>query len=735
MDNVVRPAAGLVQGAACRVRRATSCVLPLLLALASVASAQNSTASLTGVVRTAAGAPVAGARIVARQAAGSQPVMADTAGAFTIASVAFPAVLEISAPGFLTLQTSVRSSPVEIILNPSHVQQSVVVDGATSAAYLPAAGSLDRVDLEALPSVTPDEALRAVSGFSLFRRSSSRASNPTTHGVTMRGLSASGASRGLVLLDGVPLNDGFGGWVTWTRVPMHALDGIDIDRGAAGDTFGSDALGGVFRLQAGSSQPGVRAGVEAGSNAQAALDIAADHRLGRLSFFGASSWYRTDGVIPLEPESRGPVDARADAEWFNGLVKAAGNTGAGRLIVSAWGGRDDRGNGTVVQRNTMSGGTVSGSFARASGASLVAVRASISPNSFDQTFSAVAAGRVSETLTSTQAIESRVVRVVGEFSRSVSRALVVGRAQLSRASADFVDVRTSGTVDTSLGDDGEAVSLHAALTPAGTVSIGGGVRHEWRAAPGEDDDRDQATIGHASVSWQPTSAITARGSIATSHRWPTLNELVRNFQVGAVLTLANPLLQPERARSADVGVTVAGARWTATGTVFSTLVENAISNVTIATNRRERRNAGDARAAGVELEAGLRPIDALRVRASATVTSATFRDSVEPDLDGNRLPQVPRTSFALAADALLPRSVRASGVWRATSSQFDDDRNTFELAPAYQLDVQLAGRVSRVGWRMTLENAFDARVEVGRTPLVTLAPGRSLRAGVTLYLR
>ena len=60
-------------------------------------------------------------------------------------------------------------------------------------------------------------------------------SNPTTHGVTMRGLSASGSSRGLVLLDGVPLNDGFGGWVTWTRLPPDAISRVDVDRGAEGE--------------------------------------------------------------------------------------------------------------------------------------------------------------------------------------------------------------------------------------------------------------------------------------------------------------------------------------------------------------------------------------------------------------------------------------------------------------------------------------------------------------------
>ena len=65
-----------------------------------------------------------------------------------------------------------------------------------------------------------DDQLRSVPGFSLFRRTSSRVANPTTQGVTLRGMSASGASRTLVLADGVPLNDPFGAWVYWDRVPV-----------------------------------------------------------------------------------------------------------------------------------------------------------------------------------------------------------------------------------------------------------------------------------------------------------------------------------------------------------------------------------------------------------------------------------------------------------------------------------------------------------------------------------
>ena len=72
-----------------------------------------------------------------------------------------------------------------------------------------------------------------------------------------------------------------------------------------------------------------------------------------------------------------------------------------------------------------------------------------------------------------------------------------------------------------------------------------------------------------------------------------------------------------------------------------------------------------------------------------------------------------------------------SGVWRAVSSQYDDDRNSFLLAPAYQLDARVAGRIKALTWFVTLDNALDNRIEVGKTPLVTVAPPRTVRVGVT----
>jgi len=81
-------------------------------------------------------------------------------------------------------------------------------------------------DLLTSAPATIDDALKLVPGFTLFRRTSSRASNPAAQGITLRGLGGTGSSRSLVLVDGVPLNDAFGGWVYWDKVPQVAIDQI-----------------------------------------------------------------------------------------------------------------------------------------------------------------------------------------------------------------------------------------------------------------------------------------------------------------------------------------------------------------------------------------------------------------------------------------------------------------------------------------------------------------------------
>ena len=223
-----------------------------------------------------------------------------------------------------------------------------------------------------------DDLLRYTPGFSLFRRSSSRVANPTTQGVTLRGVSGSGASRTLVLNDGIPLNDPFGSWVYWNRVPQAAIDRVEVLRGTTGDLYGADALGGVVQLLTFTpGAPRVRAIIDGGSHDTARGSLYGGGSRGNWSLFGSGEAVTTDGAYVVAEEDRGSVDTRADSDYGTGVVDLGWHHESTRVNFRFSGYREERGNGTPVQVNdtTWRQGALTGGGTLGSGAWQAAVLA------------------------------------------------------------------------------------------------------------------------------------------------------------------------------------------------------------------------------------------------------------------------------------------------------------------------------------------------------------------------
>jgi outer membrane receptor protein involved in Fe transport len=244
----------------------------------------------------------------------------------------------------------------------------------------------------------------------------------------------------------------------------------------------------------------------------------------------------------------------------------------------------------------------------------------------------------------------------------------------------------------------------------------------------------RAALRHQAASWL---ALTASGYGA--FRAPTLNELYRSFRVGNVVTQADPTLRAERLRGVEGGALAALGGASARLTAFWMEVDDTIANVTLSETpalvTRRRRNLGRIRSRGAELELEVRPWPRWVVAANAVLTDATVGSfPEEPSLEGKRLAQVPRRQAAVQARYETGRvTLSAQGRW--SSSQFEDDLNALALAPLRNLDL----RAAYAPWRQleaffALENALDDEQEIGRTPVVTLAPPRALRAGLRLRL-
>jgi outer membrane receptor for ferrienterochelin and colicin len=134
----------------------------------------------------------------------------------------------------------------------------------------------------------------------------------------IRGL---GRGRTLVLTDGVPLNDPFGGWIHWNKVPLNEIVRAEIVRGATSNLYGSLAMAGVIQyLTAPTYEKRLFAQVDGGNLNSYHGNFTTADPLGE-NFSGGiyGDFYRTDGYPIVK--NRGPVDKPASFESNHGGLK------------------------------------------------------------------------------------------------------------------------------------------------------------------------------------------------------------------------------------------------------------------------------------------------------------------------------------------------------------------------------------------------------------------------------
>src|SRR5688500_875871 len=303
-----------------------SLLLAFLLAAQSVAAP-----GLSGVVRDSTGQVVPGDVVIARFASGGeqQSVTADD-GRFAL-PVAIPGevTLTVRAPSLAEVRRTIpagATAEVQVVLQPASLSETVIVTATQIEQRLrdvPASVNvLTREDIRRSPGVVADDVLRQLPTFSLFRRTSSLASHPTAQGVSLRGIGPSGVSRTLVLIDNVPFNDPFGGWVYWTRVPLDSVDRIEVVDGASSSLYGNYAMGGVINIISG--RPARRSAeltTQYGNLNSPKLDFRGSDVWGKVGASIDGGWFNTDGFPIVAAGERGPVDTKATVEFRNLNVK------------------------------------------------------------------------------------------------------------------------------------------------------------------------------------------------------------------------------------------------------------------------------------------------------------------------------------------------------------------------------------------------------------------------------
>lgn len=730
-------------------------VLSLLLILAMApavvpAAARQTNGAVAGVVVDASGAPIQGAT-VSIEVAGKPGHSTETGvdGRFSVeAAVVAERTLRVRAKGFADSLTVLNADaiPIRIVLHPRPMAESVTVTASRGAQGVDTAASATIVSSAELLSSAAgaiDDVLRNTPGFSLFRRSSSRVANPTTQGVTLRGVSGSGASRTLVVADGWALNDPFGSWVYWNRIPLAAIDRVEVVRGATGDLYGTEALGGVIQvLTLDAERPRLRAIVEGGSQDTFKTSAFGGRRFGNWSVLGGVEFQETDGAFVVAEESRGPVDVRADSDYQSAFGAAGYGSGGWRANVRGHVAAEDRNNGTPIQINDTEWRQISGDVNGAVAGGFWTARATGGSQDYFQTFSAVTTDRTSERLTNDQTVPGSFFTVGGQWIKTWGRADILVGAEGRRTTADINETRypvVGPAVSTSITDADEnnaAVFGRVKFALREDLSVVLGARGDrWESRESVSFFSPRATLN-----WRANETASFQFSVSRAYRTPTLNELYRGFRVGNVVTNANPLLEPERLTSIEGGVLLGSPKASVRVTGFHNVLNEAISNVTLSTTpaltTRERQNTDEVGASGFEVEGDIRPHARVTLSLFGAFTSAHFNHTPkQPAIEGNRVPQVPRYHIGAGVIAEAPRVATFTAQARFVGDQFEDDLNDLVLENYVVVDASATRQITRqLNLFLGIENLFNVEYDVARTPVRSVGWPRTFRVGLRLFM-
>lgn len=635
------------------------------------------------------------------------------------------------------------------ICAPAAAQDIIITGRGLPSEPLPGAATVaidgDRIADSA--SGRLEDVLRDAAGIQSFRRSDSRSANPTSQGITLRGLGGNAASRALVVVDGVPQADPFGGWVAFPAYATGRIAAVSVTRGAGDGRFGAGALAGTIEIDSFGGDGG-GASIDAGSRDAVDLQLGRGFALGSGFFTAHGQYARGDGFAPIVAEDRGPADRAAPYRQFSLATRAVMPVSADTELQASVSGFRDRRDRGLDFTDIASDGVDASVRVVGRGAWRWSALGYVQTRSFANRFASVDAARAVVTPTLDQySVPSSGVGGAIELAPPIAGgSLRMGadiRAVEGTTHEFYSFVNASPTRRREAGGRSVTGGGYAQLRMGvGAATIGAALRLDhWTISGGRLfeqqiggailTDADYARrdgwepSGRAGVDLRVSRAVTLRAAAYHAWRLPTLNELYRPFRLGADATAANPQLAPERLRGAEFGADVQVLPDATLGlTLFDNRLNGAIANVALANGPgnfpgvgfvsaagiyRQRRNLDAIVSRGVEVDGRLvlRPI---ALRGSLSLVDAEVRGGA---LDGLPPAQTPRWQASLSGDwSTGPLALSVTG--RGVGSQFEDDGGTRRLAAAWTLDGVARYAISRtLALELRGENVTDTRVEAG----------------------
>ncbi len=558
------------------------------------------------------------------------------------------------------------------------------------------------------------------------------ADDPEAQGVTLRGVGPGGASRALVLYDGVPVNDGFGGWIYWDELPLNILDRVEIVEGGGSNLWGNEAEGGVINMisRKPSAFNNMRFQGSYGNRNTTQDSVSGDYTLGRLKVSLEQDFFNTNGWNIIKSGFRGPIDHSSSSMH---------TLSSGRLVYDLENGlstflrgsfyQEYRDLGTHFRSASATRGFVNagGSYDDHQGDLF---NASIYGHlsTYHQNFSMEDEdlGRAMEVPSQTQRIPSTDVggyftwtRTFFKYHQIVAGAdfrLIDGTSydNFFNEEGTAIDLRQEsfgkqqfyGAFIEDLFRPIEQLEIDVSLRGDAFTNYDGKVISHQVGGPTTtqtfSDHVRSATSPRLGIRYDPWKWLTLRLGLYEAYRAPTLAELYRPSSVEELQLIPNPRLSPEYLQGGEIGAVFRAVPGLTLGwTGYWNYLHNPISNVVTAFDpvtgedaARTRENLGRARIRGYHADAqydfdwinwygwsGYHPrlsLTANYLRSEATLTS----NLPDTALVGRRLALVPWDTLSVGlrySDSLF------GDFWvqeQYQGKQYEDSDN-MEVQPSY----------------------------------------------------
>jgi len=733
-------------------------LLALMLPLPSVAAAQ--TGAIAGTVRRADGSPIDGARVSVQLPA--RAATTDQAGRYVLRGLPGGSYrVTVSAIGQRLARRDVsveagRTTALDVQLQNGPLMLSGIV---TSATRTPAEASrvaatvnvLTSEQIRTSPARETQDLLREIPGVELARTSSLVGGSAQI--VSIRGVDE---GRTAVLFDGIPVNDAWGEWIDWGRVPKSLVERVEVLEGGGSNLYGNGAMGGVISFFAKPIAPGsyelqLDGGSRDAKHAFASVGVPLARALNAMV---SGDYLDGGGYVMIAPDNAGPVDHRSQISSRNGMARLEfAPMQHLSTFVSGNFYNDNRDLGTALAHTNRDDKRLTfGADLDGAAYGALTLRGWNGILVEDQWASAVtpAVGRTSERRTSWQHIPTHDWGASLQWAQDGVLGLhtLIAGADVRKMTGDVAeeDYAANGSVSANLQSGGSQLLsgafVQGILAPVEPLRIEVGGRYDrWGNNAGFAVDAGGRTTypdesySHFSprvgATYRVSSMLTLRGAVYDAFRAPNLAEMYRKFVSGTNTNLPNPALRPESARGQEAGFDLQPASWMQLrGTYYSAIYSDFNSFVTISPGVRQRQNVQRSRSTGGEAYLALRPIEALLLSASVNYDHAVVvTNDANPATVGSYIGRVPQQRQVIRATYATPVLGSLTALWRheGKNSTF----NGTQLDPFTVVDANYTRDVGRgMSLFASVENVGDVKYEVNFSGgIVSLGLPRTVRVG------